>query len=344
MSVSNRPASSWKKLALGLPAFLLLLFLFDRGLFSLFRVIERKSFTLSLLEDKLRAVPDPSGYEVLALGSSRAFDAFIPKFVNPEIGSRMFREASKGKGPKYNYYFYRMYRETVGIPKVVVYGVDYFVFGLGSLAPLLQSFPESRDIPQTASPGVSLLLANKNRVDQFINEALNRFQEKIHLGPQKVDPEKNVADMEAFAGESVFDPSHVVTEIPADFESKRSAYSPYPGEEGMYFSELLRELKKDGVAILLVTIPDHVGTFRTYRDYGRFLQEQRDLVRNLDYEGRGFFFDYNSPSLFPTDDRDCFLNGGYGVANSHLSAKGAEIYCRMLARDIKKILETMTRP
>jgi hypothetical protein len=264
----------------------------------------------------------------------------IPKFINPEIGSKLFREGLKGKGPRYSYYFYRMYRKAVGVPKVVVYGVDYFLFGLSSLAPLMHSFPECREVPETSANGISLLLANKDRIDQYINALLVRFQEKSRLGPKKIDPENNVADMEAFSGQSVFDPSHVVTEIPPDFEAKRSSYSPYPGEEGSYFVELLRELKSDGVTILLVTIPDHIGTFRTYKSYDRFLLDQANLLRSLEYEGRCFFVDYDSPSLFPMEDGDCFVNGGYGVANSHLSAKGAEIYCRMLSQDLKKILDS----
>jgi len=344
MSDSKRPPLTWKRFAAGAAVFLIATFLLDRGLFHLFRVVEAKSFTASLLKDKLEAVPEKSRFEVLALGSSRVYNAVIPKFLNSLTGSRIFREGSKGKGPKYSYYFYRMYREAVGVPKVVVYGIDYFIFGLGSLTPLLQSFPECREAPQGWSPGVSLLLANKNRIDQYINEALNRTQDKVRLGPQRFDPERNVADMEAFGGENVFDPSHVVEEPPLDFEAKRSSYSPFPGEEGSYFAALLQELKKDKVAIVLATMPDHIGTFRTYRSYNRFIQEQKDLLSKLDYEGRAFLFDYDSPSLFPMDDRDCFLNGGYGVANSHLSAKGAEIYCRLLARDLKRVLESSRRP
>ena len=341
MSNSSAPHISWKKFALAILGFLPLLFLCDRGLFRLFRIVEPVSFTYSSLGDKLKEVPDKSRYEVLVLGTSRTFNAILPKFVNPVIGSKVFREAASGKAPKYHRHFYRMYRKIMGVPKVVVYGIDYFLFNIESQPLLLKRFPECRELSGPTSSGVSLLLANKNRIDQYLNSLQIQFQEKSGMAPQRFDPEKNVADMEAYAGGRVHDPSQVVTEIPADFEKKRARFSPYPGKEGADFAELLRELKKDNVTILLVTIPDHIGTYRTYKNYKRFVQDHLNMLKRLDDKGHCLLIDYDSPSLFPMDDRDCFINGGYGVTNSHLSTKGAEIFCGMFAKDLKAILDNL---
>jgi hypothetical protein len=344
MSNFKGPHKSWKKFALAILGFLPLLFLCDRGLFRLFLTIEPGRDASSSLEDKLNAVSGKEQYEVLVLGTSRAFNAILPIYVNPVIGSRLFKESSAGKGPKYNYYFYRRYRKIMGVPKVVVYGIDYFLFNIASPLRLMNRFPECRKTSDDGASGVSLLLANKNRIDQYINAMMIQYQEESRLKPGAFKPEKNLADMEAYAGGRVYDPSHVVTEIPADFEKKRSRFSPYPGKEGSYFAALLKELKKDNVTILLVTIPDHIGTFRTYKEYRLFIKEHLKMLKKLDYKGRWFLIDYDSPSLFPMDDTDCFINGGYGASNSHLSAKGAKIYSKMFAQDLKKILETLKRP
>ena len=344
MSNFKGPYNSWKRFALAILGFLPLLFLCDRGLFRLFLTIEPGRDTSSSLQDKLKAVPGKERYEVLVMGTSRAFNAILPIYVNPVIGSRLFKESFAGKGPKYNYYFYRKYRKIMGVPKVVVYGIDYFLFNIGSSRRLMRRFPECRKTSDDGASGISLLLANKNRIDQCINAMLIKDQKESRLKPRASNPEKSLADMEAFAGGRVYDPSHVVTEIPADFEKKRARFRPYPGKEGAYFAALLKELKKDNVTILLVTIPDHIGTFRTYKEYSPFIKEHLKMLKKLNYEGRWFLIDYDSPSLFPMDDTDCFINGGYGGINCHLSAKGAKIYSNMFAQDLKKIMETLKRP
>jgi len=338
MSNSEAPRRSWKTFLLRALVFLPLLVLGDRGLFIAFRAVEPAGFDRASLEDKLKAVPDKSAYEVLLLGTSRTFNSILPKVVNPVIGSKVFKEAYVGKGPKYNLHFYRMYREIMGVPKVVVYGIDYFLFNIESQDRLMRRFPEFRDASAPALPGVSLLLANKNRIDQFLNAALDRLQDGLE--PDRAsNPDKNVADMESYVGGRAYDPSHVVTEIPPDFKKKRVPFSAPPGKEGDDYFELLRELKEDGVTILLVTIPDHIGTFRTYLNYRRFLRVHQRALKRLSYRGRSFLIDYDSPDRFPMDDRDSFINGGYGVANSHLSIKGANVFSEMVARDLKKILD-----
>jgi hypothetical protein len=339
MSSSNRIPVSWKKIAVGLPVFLVLFFLSDRGLFNLFLGIEKSDLDRFGLEEKLRAIPGKEKYEVLVLGTSRTFNAVQPKFVNPVIGTRLFKESSIGKGPKYNYYFYRMYKKIFGVPKVVVYGLDYFTFTTRSRPTLLQRFPECTDVPNDYSQGPSLLLANKERIDQYVNSLLNRFQDKAPVKSRPFEPEKNFADMEEFTGSIPQKDTKVVTEIPPDFNKKKAPYAAFPGQEGAYFIKLLRELKKDKVAIFLITIPDYIGTYRTHRGNRRFVQDHANLLKILNYEGHAFLADYNSPKRFPMEDVDCFVNGGYGQVNCHLSQKGSEIFCRMFAKDLKSILD-----
>ncbi|RPJ71173.1 MAG: hypothetical protein EHM24_13205, partial [Acidobacteria bacterium] len=80
----------------------------------------------------LDALPDKASYDVLVLGTSRTFEAVHPAHIERALGVKAFKEASKGKGLRYGYEFYTLYKAIVGRPKVVVYGADYFMFGMPS--------------------------------------------------------------------------------------------------------------------------------------------------------------------------------------------------------------------
>ena len=344
MSSSNRIPVSWKKTVFGLPIFILLLFIADRGLFRFFLTLEKNASRYDL-ENKLRAIPEKGKYEVLVFGTSRTFNAIQPAYVNPVVGTRLFKESYMGKGPRYNYYFYKIYKRIFGVPKVVVYGLDYFLFEHKFREDILQRFPEYKDLPGAYMNGPSLLLANKERIDQYIiNCALNKIQKQTTAGRRLYNPEENFADMESYPGAVVKKESQVVTEIPPDFKKKKVPYEAFPGKEGVYFLRLLEELKKDNVTIFLITIPDHIGTYRTHRGNRRFVQDHGSLLKRLNYEGHAFLADYNSPKRFPMDDTECFFNGGYGQIISHLSIKGSKIFCEMFAKDLKSILEKTRRP
>lgn len=343
MSSSDRLPLSWKKIFIGLPILLVLIFLADRGVFRCFLNLE-KSGARFQLEKKLQAIPEKEKYEVLVFGTSRAFSAIQPNFVNPIIGTRLFKESYVGKGPKYNYYFYQTYKKIFGVPKVVVYGLDYFLFLKSSQPSLLQRFPECEDVSETGDSVPLLLLANKERIDQYVNDMLNRIQEKAPDHIRKFNPEKNFMDMETYVGVHAPKKTKVISEVPPNFNKKKAAYAAFPGKEGVYYLKLLKELKKDNVTIFLVTIPYYIGSYRTQKGPKRFIQDHANLLKSLDYKGRAFFADYNDPKRFPMDDVECFLDGGYGLINSHLSIKGSKIFCDMFSKDLKNILEKTRLP
>src|SRR5512140_492204 len=100
-------------IAAGLAVLVACLFLFDRvasaGLHRLYGWLERES----QLRQQLAALPDKAGYKILVLGSSRTYESIHPSAIVRELGVKAYKEASKGKGLRYSYEFYRLYREIV---------------------------------------------------------------------------------------------------------------------------------------------------------------------------------------------------------------------------------------
>ncbi len=117
-------------------------------------------------------------YQVLILGTSRTFEGIHPAYIRDEFGIRAFKEAFVGKGPMYNYFFYQEYKKHMGIPRVVIYGVDYFQFNITSERRWMKRFPADLVDAGYFKGGVSLLLANKPRIDEFSNALLNNLKEK----------------------------------------------------------------------------------------------------------------------------------------------------------------------
>jgi hypothetical protein len=323
-SNSERP---WYRYLLALAVFFASLLVFDRALFKVFSWVESAAYRTYDLPAKLDALPDKAGYKILILGTSRTFEAIHPALILRDTNVRSYKEAFVGKGPRYFYHFYQLYRQRVGIPRMVVYGVDYFIFNVKSLHWMLNRF----GLQAEYNPGPSRLLANKaDYTDKFIVQLLQQLQNRLFPSGLP-DPEKNVADMEAYVGSS--ESRVTTTGKPPKFQ--KAPFFNFPGVEGEYLVKLLDQLKVDGVTVLLIGLPDAIGTFETNFRQRRFVFRIEYLIQNYP---NCFFFNYNKPDVFPLDRTDFFMNGGYGEPNSHMSQVGAEFLARRLNADIRELL------
>jgi hypothetical protein len=313
--------------------FVFLLFLFDRLLFIVIKKMESafyKQNTTYSLKDKFAMISKKSNYKILILGSSHTYEGIHPFYFWNQLGIRTFKEAFIGKGPMYNYYFYREYKKQMGIPRMVIYGVDYFMYNISSSRSWMQRFNVDVVDALYYRRGVSVLLANKNKIDNFFNNILNNL--KINLN--RVEHSRIEQDhvlMEDYLG--LANTGDVVTQEPPDYE--KFFFFTYPGQEGVYFSRLLEELHRDNVTVLLVSLPEFEGTYRSNKSHRRFLRAFKLYQRKF---ANVHFLNYNRFEKFDLKNSEYFIDGGYGKTNSHLSRAGAEILNLMLIEDLRRYL------
>jgi len=207
----------------------------------------------------------------------------------------------------------------------VVYGADYFMFSLKSNQRALARFRNDRR-PLRLFEAPSSLLRNKKEIEDFLSDL--RVALEGNFEQRGARPNRDFSKIQAYAGK---EPAHgrVLTVKPEKLSPM--AYRPYPGEEGLYLMELMKELAKDDVQLIFVTIPEYVGTYETNFERQKFL---RDISRLIKGYPNAHLYDFNRPDVFPLDNAGYFINGGWGRTNSHLSKKGAEAFGRILLEKI----------
>lgn len=321
---SSISISSFKRFGARVLWLTLFLFLFDRGLFYLTVSAENRFYRDPGFAERFQEFIRARSFSTLILGTSRAFAAFQPNAFRTTLGQEAFMEARSGKGPKYDWLFYQLFKKCAGPPKVVVYGLDYFIFQTRSKERWLGRF---EGIRAGAGPfsAPSLLLMKKADIEDFLADVIAR------MGPAEDKAYRLTQDFikaQDYAGREIA-PGKVVTLEPRDLHKQH--YSAYPGNEGRSFKQLLNEWGLDGVTVLLIIIPDHVGTNATNFEQERFLKDLKRLTRG---RPNVHIYDFNRPGVFPLDREEYFYNGGWGKSNCHLSKKGAELFNRLLLEKI----------
>jgi hypothetical protein len=322
-----------KKVLIDLLAFCALFFILDRACFMLVQLGESsfyRHFSPKSLNEKFSRVQSKGDYRFLILGTSRTYDAIHPFYIRKHLRVRAFKEAFVGKGPMYNYYFYREFKKAMGVPQVVLYGVDYFLYNVETERQWMQRFPQGVIQDVYHSRGISMLWANKTGIDRLLNNFING----MHLDAKRnrnLRFERDVLLMESYRGDNFREA--IETREPAFFD--KYFFFPYPGQEGAYFSRLMDELQRDGVTVLLVSLPEYIGTYRSNKSHRLFRRAFRYYQRK---HANVRFLDYNRPSRFDLENPEYFIDGGFGKTNSHLSRRGAEIFNLMLIADLRRIL------
>jgi len=329
-----------KRYLLGGLAFLALVMVFDRGLFFLMRGLEAGTYKKQSLKQVFFQRRDfnkqflelPAGtYNTLIMGSSRTHRGIHPFYLYKRLKQKAFKIAKAKIRVKFNYYFYNEYKKYAGIPKVVIYGLDYFMFKFKSHQFFMEAVTGEQAEPVPYKNGPLLLVSNKPDLNSFIDNYLERINIDLEAMAGTGGGEPPFKLIDPFIGYKKTDPSLIKTAKGKRF--KKYNYRPYPGEEGIFFIKLLEEWQKDGVTVVLVFLPDYIGTYMSNRQQDRFKADIRELTAGY---ANVFIYDYNRPDKFDLENPAYFLDGGYGKTNSHLSLAGARVFNRMLIRDIRK--------
>lgn len=306
--------------------FLLVLLLSDRLLFFLISTTESALFSDKTFKDEFMAFMKEKTMSTLILGTSRTYEGIHPRYFQEILGENAYKEAQPGKGPKYNYYFYQFYRKQVGIPDIIIYGVDYFTFNIESRNRWLSRFNYQSEADYFM-PGM-MLLKHKKKINELIATVIESLK-TILKTKKNVSRQRDFIETQNYLGVNP-KKSNLISRKPEHF--KRFRYHKFPGIEGNYFISLLKLLYHDNVTVLLVMLPDYYGTNLSNINKRIFIRDIRNLAGRF---SNIRVYNYNSIRKFPLDRADYFLNGGYGLTNSHLSRKGAHLFNRILLHDIR---------
>jgi len=306
--------------------FLLVLLLSDRLLFFLISTTESALFTDLAFKDEFRAYMKEKPVSTLILGTSRTYEGIHPRYFLEILGENVYKEAQPGKGPKYNYYFYQFYRKQVGIPYIIIYGVDYFTFNIESGNRWLSRF-NYRSEADYFMPGM-MLLKYKKKINEFIATVIESLKTVLER-KNNASTKKDFIEIQNYLGVNP-KKSNVISGKPEHF--KRFRYHKSPGIEGEYLISLLELFYRDNVTVVLVMLPDYYGTNLSNINKRIFIRDIRNLADGF---SNIQLYNYNSIQKFPLDRTEYFLNGGYGLTNSHLSRKGAHLFNRILLDDIR---------
>ena len=326
--------SKFKKYLSGFVFFILSLVLFDRGLFYLLSALETGFYSKNKFEQRFQNYVKDKNFTTLLLGTSRSYEGIHPCYLEKALGEKVFKETFQGKGPKYNYYFYQLYKKYAGVPRVVIYGVDYFIFNITSDPRWLARFQimNSREKVGFFSAPL-LLLKHKKKIDNFYNNVLIWLKEK-NLDA-KTESFQDFIDIHDYMGSDMPNSKkNMVTERTLHF--RKALYFPYPGIEGEYFMKLLEEWHQEKVKVILVALPDYFGTLKTNFGMRKFIWHMGNLEDKFD---NVVFLNYDRLNKFPLKKQDYFLDGGYGQTNSHLSLEGAKEFNALLVKDLEKYIK-----
>ena len=291
---------------------------------------------------------DPVGEgegQVLILGTSRMNAASEDDILSSVLKRKVYKEASRGKFPRYNSLFYRYYREKFGIPSLVLYGPDYFIFAKESSNRVMatlgtQNSPGMMDPAGAMNPAspwlsrVSWLFRFKPKIDEFFTDLWSSDPQMEEGGERSI---RSGGGARANPKKPRQSEGFVIVEKPPRWRRRIRGYQPFPGKEGRYLEGLLEDLQSDGVPVFLVFIPDYVGSNQTNFQQEKFKSDFRRLFARYK---RTWVLDYNRPEKFDLDDPRLFFNGGWGASNCHLNDLGASLFSQAIAHDIRTILET----
>lgn len=318
-----------KRKILIIVSFIFFLLLFDRLIITLISKYNHLLFKDNSLEKPLTDYLGGYKFNTLILGTSRTYEAIHPTLIQTDKMTP-FKWGYAGFGPKYNYYFYKLFKKINGAPpELILYGMDYFIFSVRS-TPLALS-----EININATNGLLddffsptlLLLKNKNTMDILFNDIINS------LSTSKSSLFEKITGIQGYTGveKSLLTNARVHTK---KIRPKANPYIYAPGEEGEYFIKLLDEIEKDQSKIILIVIPDHIGTYMTNRFQRAFRNHLKKLRR--EYSNLSIL-NYNYIRKFELEDESLFIDGGYGYGNSHMSKKGAAVFNDMLKKDLRRM-------
>jgi hypothetical protein len=326
--------------------FILCFILCDRLLYTGLRFALSRYFGSIALKAVPRAPARGSGKgEALIFGTSRAEQGFNAEVLSALLGYAVRNEAAAGRNAQFHYYYYQSVKNRFPAPKVVIYGLDYFMFEKNSLGLRLVRIDQKTLFARLSPSGavnpasallsrVSWLFRMKPQVDELLTDILSSSRGAgtgVDLD-EAAGPEQEPG-VQGPGSRLIRFERRVYTQKPRKWKTR--PYVPFPGLEGRFFSRLIKELDEAGIPTFLVFLPEYIGTYETNFEQEKFRGDIGRLVSGLKNVR---ILDFDSPQAFPLAEPSLFWNGGWGYSNSHLNERGASEFSQALGAAVRKSL------
>lgn len=241
-------------------------------------------------------------FEVIAMGSSHALDGIDPRLIRIKNLS-CYNAAFSGAAPSYNLEFYKKVIAGKVKPKVVIYGVNWFMFDEGRL-----NRKSSHDRKYL-------------RLEDLL------FTPFDMLYVTYVDKLYELLTLPAVATQRYFN-GFAWSDAPFEFENPRRAYNYR--YEVKKFTELLELMKSDRVTVVLVETPEII------------VPEEESAVKGNNGMIARMARDYGIPFLNYNDEliSDINQNKEYFRNRGHLRYGGAQKFSALLMRDINGLIDS----
>lgn len=284
--------------------------------------------------------------DILIFGSSRADCAFRLDTLSARLNKRIIKESGVGRFPRFYYYFYKKYRLENPRPKILFYGVDYFMFEKESSPEELACLDKTIKLDalnpagavNDASPflsRVSWLYRTKPDIDTYIGSLIKLEFVPAAPGKEGID----AAPMEEEPAPPRRRPLVLPfgSQIRADqaIQYRTRKYMSHPGAEGAYLQKLLAALELDGVRVFLVIIPDYAGTNDTNFEQKKYKKDIFALARPF---RNAVVLDFNRRDRFGLSRPELFWKGDWGKSNCHLSYEGMTQFSRKLGATVRAMI------
>lgn len=341
-----RPKAKWVRVLYLVGVGVVLFVLFDRGVFFLLRETAFGFYRSSQPEKDWYGQSSwfkKNYFNTLILGTSRTKEGIHPLYLYKQLGLRAYNAASPGRYARFNYLFYREFKRQNGKPKIVIYGIDYFLFSKTSSPGQLQQLRgegkdavKRIDYRRTANKGsplfsrISLLFRTKPHLDQYFADAVDYLSMALE---NRQNRDILPAGISTYVGLYGTVKDQVNRSSP---NREKAVYKAFPGKEGDYFNRLLEELRKDRVRVFLVVLPDFYPVYETNFEHEKFHRDIRKIARRY---ANVVYVNYNAPDQFDLYNPAYFADGEYGNRISHLSVYGSKILSLKLCRAIQRYFE-----
>jgi hypothetical protein len=261
-------------------------------------------------------------FDLLILGSSHAAHGIDPRILE-ESGRTCYNFAISGGTPDFALDWYRkVFKGEMGWrPREILLGVDWFAFrddgskGVGNVRRFEQDseyFPWSLFLRELLGRGTDRNTLLLNRIPLLKNRSELRVIQRNLNDRSKIDVQREY--------------NGYVPYRPSDFEGSQLVSVRHSDEQVRSFIELVDEICRDGITLVLVETPEYLAGRHVEGDYDR---KANDMIRRIAEGRRVPFLNYNGERRSQVNDSEAYFSDW-----GHLNRDGSKAFTRRLKSDI----------
>jgi hypothetical protein len=290
------------------------------GLVLILSLLERKYESVSIDEEAVHKLKTGwynfnSNADIYIMGSSRALGGF--PFSEIE-GLKVFNYGRSGSNPKYHYQLYADFIKPnfKKKPKYIIYEIDWFSFDERSLQNTIE-------IDFSYMPKEIFLKHIINNISELDKSVINRF---YVLKANKKD----------FSHIKQLFPTKTKSLDKENKPSNKINCDPELGDTGkivddqlFYFLKLVTEIRKDGIDLILVQVPEH----RPLRNSKQIDYNNAFITYLADYNNIKFF-NYNKVPNYINYNKNYFIDW------THLNETGRKEFSKYIINDLSRYVSS----